>query len=46
MKGKIITGRAVVTDDMIRVGIIKGTPARKINPKGRYARQHREKPKK
>jgi hypothetical protein len=40
MKGKIITKRAVVTDDYIQAGISPGGPLKK---KGKlYLRQHRE----
>ena len=41
MKGKIITKRAVVTDDYISQGISKGGPVKK---KGElYLRQHKPK---
>ena len=47
MKGRIITGRAVITQDMINAGLIQEKPNLPMHdPKSRYWRQHKQKTKK
>lgn len=43
MKGKIISGRAVITDDFIKAGISAGGPVKKKS--ALYLRQHKPKTK-